>query len=353
MHRRTDTLNRTRGVALLTVLVIVAIATVLCAGMLRSQRQSLLHAGGLFHQDQAWLYTQGAEDFVRDLLAEDLKSDKRRNKQVDHQGETWAQPFPPFPVEGGMVRARVEDLQGRFNLNRLAEEDDSNGPANVLFRQLLQALGLPDTLAPAIADWIDPDDNPREGEGAEDDYYSRLPQPYRTANQPLADVSELRLVRGVTPQVLAKLRPYVAALPREALINANTMSPTLLSALLPALTPTTARELAAQVPKEGYATLDEFLSQPAFNGLGNGEKDRLRQLLDVRSQYFLLIADADIGGRHSVVHAVMARGDSGTLQVISRDLGQKVAMAASADKADNKNDGPDQDAAPPDQESSR
>lgn len=352
MRRPTD-LSRPRGVALLTVLVIVAIATVLCTGMLRSQRQSLQHAGGLFHQDQAWLYTQGAEDFVRDLLAEDLKSDKRRNKQVDHPGENWAQPFPPFPVEGGMVRARVEDLQGRFNLNRLGEEADSNAPAHTLFRELLRTLGLPDTLAPAVADWIDPDDNPREGDGAEDDFYSRLPQPYRTANQFLTDVSELRLIRGFTPTVIAKLRPFVTTLPREALINANTASPTLLAALLPSLTPTTARELEAQRPKEGYATLDDFLAQPAFNGMSNGEKDRLRQQLDVRSQHFLLIADADIGGRHSVVHAVMTRSDSGTLRVVSRDLGQKVAMAASAANADNKNDGQDPDAAPQDQESSR
>ncbi|MDF2447018.1 MAG: ral secretion pathway protein [Moraxellaceae bacterium] len=317
------------GVALLTVLVIVAIATVLCVGMLRGQRQSLQHAAGLFHQDQAWLYTQGAENFVRDLLKEDLKSDKRRNKQVDHPGEAWAQPFPPFPVEGGMVRARVEDLQGRFNLNRLGEEDSSDGPASTIFRQLLRNLGLPDALAPAVSDWVDADDTPRDGEGAEDDFYSRLPEPYRVANQPITDISELRLVRGFTPQVIAKLRPHVTALPPQAMLNVNTAGATVISALLPALTPSAARDLDAQRPKDGYPSLDDFLSQPVFNGLGSDEKDRLRQQLDVRSQYFLLLADADIGGRHSMVHAVLVRGDSGTLRVVSRDLGQKVAMAAS------------------------
>lgn len=318
-----------RGVALLTVLVIVAIATVLSVGMMRHQRQSLAHAAGLFQQDQAWLYTQGAEAFVRDLLAEDHKSDRRRNKQVDHPGEAWAQPFPPFPVEGGMIRARVEDLQGRFNLNRLAEDESPDGPAQALFRQLLRNLGLPDNLGPAVADWVDPDDNPRDGDGAEDDFYSRLPEPYRTANQPMADLSELRLVRGFTPAVIERLRPYVTALPGPTPVNVNTADPMLLSALLPSLTPQAAKELAAQRPKEGYATLDEFLSQPAFNGLAGGEKDRLRQQLDVRSQHFLLMADAVIGGRHSLLHAVLARGDSGTLRVISRDLGQKVAVAAS------------------------
>jgi general secretion pathway protein K len=331
-------------VALITVLVVVAIATVLGVGMLRNQQQALQHAAGLFQQDQARLYTQGAEDFVRDLLGEDLKSDKRRNKQIDHPGETWAKPFPPFPVEGGMVRARVEDLQGRFNVNRLAAEGP-DGPATAIFRQLLRNLGLPDTLAPAVADWLDADDQPRDSDGAEDDFYSRLPRPYRAGNQPLADISELRLVRGFTPEIIAKLEPFICALPEAAALNVNTASPTVLSALLESLTATAAAEIERQRPEQGYASVDDFLGQTVFNGLDSGQKERLRQQLDVRSRYFLLMADAEIGGRHSMAYSVLARSDSGTLAVISRDLGRKVAQAAgkSTSSAAPETGGPQQD----------
>lgn len=340
--------RRDGGVALLTVLVVVAIATVLCVGMIRSQQQALQHAAGLFQQDQAWLYTQGAEEFVRELLAEDQKSDKRKNRAVDHPGEAWARPFPPYPVEGGMVRARVEDLQARFNLNRLGTEADGEGPAHVIFRQLLQNLGLPDNLGPALADWIDEDDSPRPLDGAEDEAYSRLPQPYRVANQPLADLSELRLVAGFTPQVIARLRPYVVALPAEALLNVNTASPTLLGALLPSLTPSAAGELAQQRPGDGYATVDDFLAQPVFNGLGNDEKNRLREQVGVGSQYFQLLADAEMAGRHSILHAVMVRADSGTLRIIARDYSRKVVEAAPAKQQERAPETPS-----PDQESPR
>ena len=327
-QRPESRLRRDGGVALLTVLVVVAIATVLCVGMIRSQQQALQHAAGLFQQDQAWLYTQGAEEFVRELLAEDQKSDKRKNRAVDHPGEAWARPFPPYPVEGGMVRARVEDLQARFNLNRLGTEADGEGPAHVIFRQLLQNLGLPDNLGPALADWIDEDDSPRPLDGAEDEAYSRLPQPYRVANQPLADLSELRLVAGFTPQVIARLRPYVVALPAEALLNVNTASPTLLGALL--------------------CQLDDFLAQPVFNGLGNDEKNRLREQVGVGSQYFQLLADAEMAGRHSILHAVMVRADSGTLRIIARDYSRKVVEAAPAKQQERAPETP-----PPDQESPR
>lgn len=340
--------RRQAGVALITVLVVVAIATVLCVGMLRSQQLALEHAAGLFQQDQAWLYTQGAEEFVRDLLAEDLKSDKRRSREVDHPGETWAKPFPPFPVDGGMVRARVEDLQGRFNLNRLGADADGTGPASVIFRQLLKNLGLPDNLGPALGDWIDEDNEPRALDGAEEDYYSRLDPPYRVANRPLADVSELLLVKGFTPAVVERLRPFVCALPAEAGINVNTASPDVLAALLPGLTSRAATELFNQRPAQGYATADEFLAQPAFNGVPTADKNRLREQIGVRSQYFQLLADAEIGGRHSILHAVMKRDDSGTLRVIARDFSRKVVEAAGARQEENA-----QEAASPDQERPR
>ncbi|MDF3029768.1 MAG: ral secretion pathway protein [Moraxellaceae bacterium] len=320
--------RRQGGVALITVLVVVAIATVLCVGMLRSQQQALLHAAGLFQQDQAWLYTQGAEDMVRVLLEEDRKEDKRGNREVDHPGEAWAKPFPPYPVEGGMIRARVSDLQGRFNLNRLGNAEDAGAAA--VFRQLLRNLALPDNLGPAVTDWIDSDNEPLGSDGAEEDFYSRLAQPYRVANQPFGDISELLLIKGFTPAIVAKLRPHVSALPAAATLNVNTASATVLSALSETLSPSAAAEILAQRPAKGYATVDEFLGQPVFNGMDTAEKDRLRQLLSVKSQYFELVADAEIGGRHAIVHAVLARGDSGTLRVTARDFSRKVLAAASA-----------------------
>jgi type II secretory pathway component PulK len=52
----------------------------------------------------------------------------------------------------------------------------------------------------AIQDWIDPDDR-LHLQGAEDDFYQGLTPPYFAKNGPIDDLSELLLVRGVTPEL--------------------------------------------------------------------------------------------------------------------------------------------------------
>jgi DNA uptake protein ComE-like DNA-binding protein len=61
--------------------------------------------------------------------------------------------------------------------------------------------GMTETIADAILDWIDSDDEPRML-GAERDYYSTLTTPYAPRNGPIGSIEELLLVRDVTPALL-------------------------------------------------------------------------------------------------------------------------------------------------------
>ena len=69
-------------------------------------------------------------------------------------------------------------------------------------RDLLMALpAMDESVADAILDFIDPDDDPREF-GCEREYYTQLPNPYAPTNGPLSSIEQLLLVRGVTPYLL-------------------------------------------------------------------------------------------------------------------------------------------------------
>jgi len=92
----------------------------------------------------------------------------------------------------------VVDEASRLNLNTLIQLDDSG---QLLYDALMLLPNMTEDVANAIVDWMDPDDDPREG-GAESDYYLGLGNPYRCKNGPLNSIEELLLVRGVTPQVL-------------------------------------------------------------------------------------------------------------------------------------------------------
>jgi general secretion pathway protein K len=76
-----------------------------------------------------------------------------------------------------------------------------------------------------LADWLDSDDLTSSG-GAETPYYQTLKPPYRARNGKLATLTELLLVRGFTPEIVGKLRPFVTVYPMQTgydqHININT-----------------------------------------------------------------------------------------------------------------------------------
>ena len=212
-----------RGVALVTALVVVALVTTLAASISFGQQLWLRQAQNQRDRAQALAVEQGAVAWAAIIL--------KRDGGTDHLGEDWAQPLPPLPAEGGVVQGTIRDAQGRFNLNSLWR---GNGPSPAdiaVFERLLSAFGLDTGLTQALIDWRDPDSLARPG-GADDIEYLAGKPSYRAANRPLESVEELRLIRGFDAEAVAKLRPYVAALPQETDINVNTAPAMVLSALL-------------------------------------------------------------------------------------------------------------------------
>lgn len=130
------------------------------------------------------------------------------------------------------------------------------------FRLLFKALELDETPVQAILDWVDPDSETRFPNGAEDDYYSRQKPAYRTANRPFASVHELRLVKGMTAEIFARLAPFVVCLPNATPMNVNTAPPEVLMSLGPAVSSSTAAVLIRARETQPFMTLDAFLKHP-------------------------------------------------------------------------------------------
>jgi type II secretory pathway component PulK len=108
---------------------------------------------------------------------------------------------PDITTEGyfGGMRYGLENESSRLNLNTvlLADNSSENGARNLLMR----LPGMTESIADAILDWIDSDDETRLL-GAERDYYSSLAVPYAPRNGPLGSIEELLMVRDVTPALL-------------------------------------------------------------------------------------------------------------------------------------------------------
>lgn len=280
-----------RGVALLTALIVVAIATGIAAAVFFDTGLLLRRTEGGSSQDRAQLLAGGAEALAAAILREELDTG---NAPV-HGAQRWANRLGPIEVQdAGAVQGQLLDLQGRFNLNSLIAADGRIDPAALeLFERLLRVLELEPVWASRLADWLDGDDQPLGG-GGEDDLYSALQPGYRPPNRPITSISELRWLDGFDEARFARLAPHVSALPRDATLNLCSATPALLDALLAERQWVGAEQALANNRERGcFPRREDFRAAlgnpPAFERL-----DRALGLSE-RSQYFQLRTVATVG----------------------------------------------------------
>jgi len=280
-----------RGVALLTAILVTALASMLAVAMVSRQHVEIRRTANVLESERAYLFALGAEGWVKHIL-------QRDDPSKDSLDEDWAVNLPPISVEGAQLAGRVEDLQGRFNLNNVVRGGKAHQPAVELFQHLLESLQLSPDLALALVDWIDEDMEVSFPAGAEDDEYLSAPVPYRAANRPLTSPSELLLIKGFTPEVYAQLAPLVTALPVPTPININTAPPAVLAALGEGLTAAEVEGIVAQREEKPFADTNELLNDGAFRS--RAAALRQRGVLSVNSSFFLLQGAARFGERGKV-----------------------------------------------------
>lgn len=307
-----------RGVALITVLLVVAIATVVTAGMIARQQLSIRSSSNQLSARQAWHYALGGEALAQALLVRDLKqAGSQQSQPVDHLGEAWARKQTPFEVDGGRISVQIEDLAGRFNLNSLLVNQTVNEVAQQRFERLLVALKIDPLFATRLIDWLDKNQQLSAGSGAEDNEYLLLQPAYRAANRRLQDVSELRLLLELSEADYQRLRPYVSALPEQVQLNVNTASAVLLSTLSDTLTLPAAQALVKERSAQSYRSPTEFTDKVA--GVP-------AESIAVSSSFFQARSEVQLGERKRVLVSVLQREADGRVLVLQRDLGQSARV---------------------------
>jgi general secretion pathway protein K len=305
MSRRT--LNR--GVALITAMLITALATIVAANLAWDNALDIRRTTVLLAYEQAAQLAPGAESWVSTILRQDLE-----DSDTDHLQEIWAMEFPVLPFEGGELSGSVADLQGRFNVNNLLDAQgkvDQN--AYKQFQRLLLSLGLDPEFAGLTVDWLDADLEPSFPKGAEDSIYTALVPAYRTANQTISNVSELAALQGITAEQLAILLPNVAALPGKTTINVNTATPAVLQSLGENISVADVERLLVDRENGGFVDL-----ATSFSTLVEPE---ILNALDTKTSYFQLKVVIRIGTVRFTLYSLLQRGPLGNVTPILRSFG--------------------------------
>lgn len=307
-----------RGVALLTILLMVVMATILAASLLARQQRIVRETSVLLRQDQALQYALGGEQFLIALL----RADQQVQPDTDSLTELWAKPSPPYPVEDGLVTGRLYDQSGKFNLNNLYHDGQADAEALALLGRLLDQVGLSKDLADAILDWQDPDDTTTGSFGAENSYYQGQNPPYAAANRPFNSLDELRQVRGFEdPEVFDSIRKIVCVLPHFSRINLNTASLPVLLALNDKLDVQAVNDWVA-VRDGNNKPINEvgaLWAQPAFAPVPANLREGLQRFLAVKSQYYQAQISVVLSGRQRDLSSNVYR-DGAQIMVYQRSF---------------------------------
>lgn len=301
--------NRVRGVALITAILITALAVSVAAGLTWDGALDLRRTAVMLYRDQAIQVALGAESWLQIILKQDLEE-----SDTDHLGEIWATELPGLPIDGGEVYGQVEDMQGRFNVNNLIDQNgevDENAVDQ--FRRLLLALGLDPRFAGITADWIDANQDAEFPDGAEDPIYTGFIPPYRAANQTLSSASELAAIDGMDKASLDILLPHIVALPGHTGINVNTATGPVLQSLSDDMSTGDVERLLAERGETGFADMAGTFS-PLVT------PDMLNQLEETTS-YFQLKVVVRIDTVRITYFSLLERGPRGDVTPILRSLG--------------------------------
>jgi len=215
---------RQRGVALISVLLVMSLALLIIGGVLRSHRLLLQSTGQHLQQLHLRQLVMTGETLGLSLVKAQQTDSHRIPDQV-----------PVFDVEDAQVSISIEDLAGRFNVNAVLLQGQIAPVTLKRWARLLQLLELPE--------W----------------------QPEQVGA--LRDLSQLRLLSGVEGEQLRRLEPWVALLPADAALNINT-APALILRTLDGVDTVETAALLRQRSTAPWSSAQAFTQDPLLSGKG-------------------------------------------------------------------------------------
>jgi len=219
-----------KGFALLLTLIVTALMVAALVELIHQVYVDISLSRGYRDGQQASLLAESGITGGIKLLQLALQG-----KGYTSLSDAWATPVK-LDDETGAIEVSVMEESGEINLNSLVQPNGEFEPfTQAALKRLGKRLQIPEDAWSALADWLDSDDQTRSN-GAETPFYRSQKPPYAARNGKLATISELSLVRGFTPEIVARLKPFVTIYSDQAgaplsQVNINTASKEVLAAL--------------------------------------------------------------------------------------------------------------------------
>jgi len=327
-------LRKQRGVAVLTVLLIVAIGASLAYALASQQAMIMAQSRHVLVGDALNDLLIGGEVLGRQILYKDHIDGVDNPPQRDHLNEEWAQAVPPFEIPGGFIEIQILDLHGCFNLNSIpttaTAASTTAEPGTLLARELFKLLDLDPAFHDLWFDWIDQNQEVDRA-GAEDNEYTGRDIPYRTPNRLAGHLSEARLIGEMDANQWHELQQIACIAPEPTTLNVNTLRPATL-AFLSGTRPADMSDEEREPELPDYESSDDFKSA---NTSIDADILTALTLADVVSEYFEVHIRAELDGEQgSMVSTLHRDPNNGKIVVLGRDFSRRfVSRFTAAEQA--------------------
>jgi general secretion pathway protein K len=311
------TVLNNKGIALITVILIVGILVALVIELNRSSRAGIYDAANI--SDGIKLtYIAKSGFYGAVALLSNSKNDYETLRDDWAKAELLSQQSASLFTDGYFITT-VEDEAGKIPLNKLISVNEYK---DILIRLLcLPEFGLDERKAneivDSIKDWIDDDENV-PGAGAETSYYASLDPPYEAKNAPLDCIEELLMIKGITKEIFygtkekPGLKGYITV-DSDGLININTAPRMVLRALSDDITAELADSMDEYRRKEGNDLSSSQWYQQVSGMAGVTIK---AELITVKSNYFKIISTGKMKNMAQSVSGVVKRTQQKSFQII-------------------------------------
>jgi general secretion pathway protein K len=310
-----------RGIALITVILIVSILVAVAIELNRSSRVAIYDAANLSDGIKLTYIAKSGFYGAAAMIA-------NSNNNYDTLRDNWAK-TEILSVQSqtlftdGHFMTTVEDEAGKIPLNKLVNGNEYNPAIKEI---LIRLLGQPEfglderkanEIADSIKDWIDVD-NSITGYGAETSYYSSLDPPYEAKNAPLDCIEELLMVKGITKEIFygTKEKPGLAGFvtaDSDGAININTAPKMVLRSLSAGISAELADRIDEYRRKEG----NDLSSPQWYNRVsGMAGVNISPELIMLKSNYFKIISVGTMKNMEQSLSGVVKRSGQKSVQII-------------------------------------
>lgn len=286
--------RRSQGFVLVNALVLVAALAGIAVALLARAEGARTRQAETQTAAQIMLYLDAVE-----ALALTLLSDDRAGGDVDHAGEPWASATYDVPLDRGQVTGTITDLQGRFNVNWLANPDDEQARAG--FAALLAQLNIAPGRAGDVIDFLSPGGPPDAAA------YARQHPAVVPVGGPVTLLGQLQAIPTLDARDFARLQPYVTALPGDRPLNVNTAAPQVLKSLLPGISAAAVDQLVRHRRDTPFLSVQDFARLAGQLGVTSGLEEADLGRFSVSSNWFELRITATLEGRQRGRLAVLER----------------------------------------------